>query len=104
MLDSKILSIIIKNLKNYNELTFLQTKFKKRAHFNEFMQDVHLRIHLAKKNRKEETGINKKSKPWDPIAPVAQQLASEAWLLCFDEFQVIYFKCYHNLTIALDFL
>lgn len=64
-------------------------KNKRRAHFNEFMSDVHGRIHLAKKNRQEvrKTGTEK-SRPWDPIAPVAQQLASEAWLLCFDEFQV----------------
>ncbi|KAK6634477.1 hypothetical protein RUM43_011878 [Polyplax serrata] len=65
-----------------------QTKFKRRAHFNEFMQDVHSRIHTAKNNRKEGRGLSYKSKPWDPIAPVAQELASEAWLLCFDEFQV----------------
>lgn len=52
------------------------------------MQDVHARIHLAKKNRKEDRGVGKRTKPWDPIAPVAHALASEAWLLCFDEFQV----------------
>jgi len=66
-----------------------QIRHKKRAHFNEFMSDVHARIHQAKKNRKEVrvTG-SEKPRPWDPIAPVAQELAAEAWLLCFDEFQV----------------
>jgi cell division protein ZapE len=49
---------------------------KRRAHFYEFMQDVHARIH----RRREEKG--------DPIAPVARDLAAEATLLCFDEFQV----------------
>ncbi|HXQ51316.1 MAG TPA: cell division protein ZapE [Stellaceae bacterium] len=49
---------------------------KRRVHFYEFMQDVHARIH----RRREEKG--------DPIAPVARDLAAEATLLCFDEFQV----------------
>jgi cell division protein ZapE len=52
-------------------------KSKRRVHFNAFMQDVHARIHAERA-----TGIS------DPIAPVARALAAEAWLLCFDEFQV----------------
>lgn len=51
---------------------------RKRAHFHEFMLDVHQRIHEFKK-------IHPKK---DPIPPVALGLAKEARLFCFDEFQV----------------
>jgi cell division protein ZapE len=47
---------------------------KRRVHFHAFMLDVHQRLRAA---RKQEEG--------DPIAPVAESLASEARLLCFDE-------------------
>jgi protein AFG1 len=49
-----------------------------RAHFHEFMLNVHDRIHQIKK-------INPKI---DPIPPVALSIAQESQLLCFDEFQV----------------
>lgn len=52
---------------------------KKRIHFHEFMQDAHLRFHAIKHNRPETD---------DPIPPLADQIAEEAALLCFDEFQV----------------
>jgi cell division protein ZapE len=56
---------------------------KRRAHFHEFMADVHERVHAyrQKLKRGEVTGD-------DPIAPVAAEIADEAWLLCFDEFHV----------------
>ena len=56
---------------------------KRRAHFHEFMLDVHERIYLIRQKMKfgEHDGD-------DPIALVAEQLAAEAWLLCFDEFHV----------------
>ena len=56
---------------------------KRRAHFHEFMLDVHERIYLIRQKMKfgEHGGE-------DPIALVAEQLAAEAWLLCFDEFHV----------------
>src|SRR5688572_18345964 len=56
---------------------------KRRAHFHEFMSDVHERVHAyrQKLKRGEVTGD-------DPIAPVAAEIADEAWLLCFDEFHV----------------
>jgi cell division protein ZapE len=56
---------------------------KRRAHFHEFMLDVHERIYLIRQKMKfgERAGE-------DPIALVAEQLAGEAWLLCFDEFHV----------------
>ena len=56
---------------------------KRRAHFHEFMSDVHERVHAyrQKLKRGEVTGD-------DLIAPIAAQIADEAWLLCFDEFHV----------------
>lgn len=59
-------------------------KMKRRIHFHEFMLDVHNRIHVWRTARA--AAGNKGSA--DPIPPLADQLASEAWLLCFDEFQV----------------
>lgn len=50
---------------------------KRRAHFNEFMADVHTRIHAFKQ-----------AADGDPIGPVARDLAADAALLCFDEFMV----------------
>jgi cell division protein ZapE len=56
---------------------------KRRVHFNAFMADVHARVHAW---RQELAAGNAKGS--DPILPVAEALAEEAWLLCFDEFQV----------------
>jgi cell division protein ZapE len=56
---------------------------KKRVHFHDFMMDVHARIHLWRQQLKEG-----KVKNPDPIQPVAEALAEEAWVLCFDEFAV----------------
>ena len=56
---------------------------KRRAHFNDFMADVHDRI--QKHREKLKRGEVKES---DPIPPVARALAEEAWVLCFDEFTV----------------
>ncbi|MEA3390486.1 MAG: cell division protein ZapE [Pseudomonadota bacterium] len=55
----------------------VQVKRKTRAHFHEFMLDVHARLAQA---RKSESG--------DPIPPVVESLAEEARLLCFDEMVV----------------
>ncbi len=54
-----------------------QTPRKRRAHFHEFMQDVHAGIADARRAEAD-----------DPIAKVAQGVAQRAWLLCFDEMQV----------------
>lgn len=51
---------------------------KRRVHFHEFMLDVHHRIFVYKQ----------KHPRGDAIPIIAQQLAQEAQLLCFDEFQV----------------
>src|ERR1043165_5510060 len=50
---------------------------KRRVHFPAFMLDVHDRIERERRAHSEE-----------PVAKVAADLASEAGLLCFDEFQV----------------
>ncbi|EJF91602.1 cell division protein ZapE [Bartonella tamiae] len=56
---------------------------KRRAHFNDFMADVHERInHHRQALKRGETKQN------DPIPPVAEALANEAKILCFDEFTV----------------
>ncbi|MDE2515975.1 MAG: AFG1 family ATPase [Rhodospirillales bacterium] len=52
---------------------------KQRIHFHQFMQDAHARI-FAWKQAHPETE--------DPIPPLADAIAAEAALLCFDEFQV----------------
>jgi len=56
---------------------------KRRAHFHEFMLDVHERVHAWRQQRKRGEVAGD-----DPIAPVATALAEGAWLLCFDEFHV----------------
>ncbi|MCO5091441.1 cell division protein ZapE [Bosea sp. (in: a-proteobacteria)] len=58
-------------------------KRKRRVHFHEFLADVHARINAYR--QKIRTGEVKDA---DPIAPVAADLAGEAYLLCFDEFTV----------------
>ncbi|WLR92245.1 cell division protein ZapE [Shinella zoogloeoides] len=58
-------------------------KRKRRAHFHEFMADVHDRIH--KHRQKLKAGETKQA---DPVPPVAASLIEEARLLCFDEFSV----------------
>ena len=56
---------------------------KRRAHFHQFMLDVHERIYAFRQKMKigEHAGD-------DPIRLVANELAQETWLLCFDEFHV----------------
>ncbi|MBX6375347.1 MAG: AFG1 family ATPase [Acetobacteraceae bacterium] len=52
---------------------------KKRLHFHQFMQQAHGRIHAWKQQH---------GNAADPIPPLADSIAAEAALLCFDEFQV----------------
>lgn len=56
---------------------------KRRAHFHEFMADVHARIHAHRQKLK-----NGETRQADPVPPVAAALHEEAVLLCFDEFTV----------------
>ncbi len=53
-------------------------KQRRRAHFHEFMADVHARLAVARREAKE-----------DPIVAVARAIAGEARLLCLDELFVI---------------
>ncbi|BBK44786.1 cell division protein ZapE [Allostella vacuolata] len=56
---------------------FAPVEAKRRIHFHAFMQDVHRRLHEWRKTN-----------AGDPLQPLAQELARQSWLLCFDEFQV----------------
>jgi len=56
---------------------------KRRVHFHAFMNETHERIFAWRQNEK--AG---RVKGDDPIMPVADMIAREAALLCFDEFQV----------------
>src|SRR6266850_5532367 len=58
-------------------------KRKRRAHFHEFMSDVHDRVREYRNQIKIATTNGE-----DPIRLTAAALAEEAWLLCFDEFHV----------------
>jgi cell division protein ZapE len=55
---------------------------KRRAHFHEFMLDVHERIYAIRQK------VKFGEPDEDPIRRVAEDLAAETWLLCFDEFHV----------------
>lgn len=52
---------------------------KRRIHFHAFMMDVHKRGHKMKMEKGDRA---------DWIVPIARELAMEARVLCFDEFQV----------------
>jgi cell division protein ZapE len=52
---------------------------KRRVHFHDFMLDVHGRLHERRRSHPREG---------EPLLPLADALAEEAWLLCFDEFHV----------------
>lgn len=55
----------------------LSVEKKRRAHFHEFMMDVHDRLRAARRSEK-----------GDPIPPVVASIAAEARVLCFDEMVV----------------
>lgn len=64
-------------------------KKKRRVHFHEFMADIHARMKTWRgMSGQERIEAGGKPDEDDPIPPVARQIAREATLLCFDEFQV----------------
>lgn len=71
---------------------------KLRVHFHSFMSDVHSRIHRVKQETVHNYSDGTKPRVYDPIPPVAEEIADETWLLCFDEFQVSRFKLYFYLN------
>jgi cell division protein ZapE len=52
---------------------------KRRVHFHEFMLEVHDSLHRQRQEH---------ANDGDVLAPLAERIAAEAWLLCFDEFHV----------------
>src|SRR5262249_16978235 len=58
-------------------------KRKRRAHFHEFMADVHERLAVLRAGIKAGEIADD-----DPIKLTAASIAEETWLLCFDEFHV----------------
>jgi cell division protein ZapE len=57
---------------------------RRRVHFHEFMLEVQERLH----RRREMLAAKGAPPEADTIVPIAREIASEARLLCFDEFQV----------------
>eukprot|EP00435_Cladocopium_sp_Y103_P045924 s341_g13.t1 len=62
----------------------IKVRSKKRIHFHEWMIDVHSRLHKKQKGSSSKTD----SSADDMVEQVAADMMKEAWLLCFDEFQV----------------
>ena len=56
---------------------------KRRAHFHEFMADVHERVRVFRQKLKDGEVEGE-----DAIRLAAGEIAEESWLLCFDEFHV----------------
>ncbi|KAJ2047585.1 ATPase [Coemansia sp. S16] len=57
----------------------IPTTHKRRIHFHAFMLDVHSRINTFKRTHRAAD---------DPVPTIARELAAQAYVLCFDEFQV----------------
>ena len=81
--------------------TFLMNLFfdyceglKKKIHFHEFMLDVHQRLHkrkqmlINKNGRNRHIVLSSDLDDDDPFVYVAKDIRREAFILCFDEFQV----------------
>jgi len=61
----------------------------RRVHYYDFMQDVHRRMHEAKKHAPPRDVSRWDSyQPFDPVPPVGDSIVEESWVICLDEFQV----------------
>ena len=58
---------------------YMNVAKKRRVHFHAFMQETHARIHHVRQTS---------AQSGDPMPRIARDIAAEATLLCFDEFQV----------------
>lgn len=56
---------------------------KRRVHYHDFMIEVQAKVHEWREAQK-----TRASKETDPLPKIAQEIAEDAWLLCFDEFHV----------------
>jgi cell division protein ZapE len=59
---------------------------KRRVHCHAFMQNVHARLHAARLHAP--FGAPREQRADDPIPPLADAIARQSALLCFDEFQI----------------
>ena len=67
------------NNKNHSKETLKSYKF----------QDVHRRIHEAKKLAPpRDVSRWDTYQPFDPVPPVGDTIIQESWIICLDEFQV----------------
>jgi len=74
----------------FDTLEGLDSSIKcRRVHYHDFMQDVHRRMHEAKK-KAPPRDISRWDtyQPFDPVPPVGDSIIEECWMLCLDEFQV----------------
>ena len=66
---------------------------KRRVHFHAFMQEVHAALNEARRSEAEKTlkgrPRGKDRSRDDLVQGVARRMARDAWLLCFDELQVL---------------
>lgn len=68
-----------------------QVERKRRVHFNKFMLEVHQQLHREKQDQLKRFGRQRHidlDPSRDAITIVAERMAEDAHLLCFDEFQV----------------
>jgi len=74
----------------FETLPGLSSEIKcRRVHYHDFMQDVHRRMHEAKKAAPPRDMSRWDSyQPFDPVPPVGDTIIAENWVICLDEFQV----------------
>lgn len=62
---------------------------KRRVHFHEFMLEVHDRLHRWRRDPDSVPSRRGRRRDEDPLPLLAEAIAEETWLLCFDEFHVV---------------